>query len=110
MRAVRSHHHKLVVNFEVSTRVDVPTDIRQSPIYPLMRSSFDEVRPLVELYDLNSDPWEQHNLAGSHEYAAVEADLRRRLVAWMRSTDDPLLRGPVASPYYADARALVGER
>src|SRR5262249_11276626 len=110
MRAVRGDHHKLVVNFEVSTRVDVPTDIRQSPIYPLMQSEFDDVRPPVELYDLGDDRWERHNLAGSAEYADVESDLLLRLRDWMRSTRDPLLDGPVASPYYTDVRALLGER
>ncbi len=27
-------------------------------------------------------------------------NLRRRLADWMRETDDPLLDGPVPSPYY----------
>jgi N-sulfoglucosamine sulfohydrolase len=103
MRAIRSTRHKLIVNFEVSTRVDVPSDIRESPIYPLMLSQFDDVRPPVELYELAADRWEQHNLAGSAEYAPVEQDLRGRLLAWMQETDDPLLRGPVGSPYYADS-------
>jgi arylsulfatase A-like enzyme len=107
MRSVRTDHHKLIVNFEVSTRVDVPSDIRQSPIYPLMQREFDDVRPPVELYDLNLDRWERHNLAGSPEYASVEADLRQRLLAWMRSTEDPLLQGSVASPYYAESRAWL---
>ena len=103
MRAIRTEHHKLIVNFEVSTRVDVPSDIRESPIYPLMRSHFDEVRPPVELYELGADRWEQHNLAGSPDHASVERALRARLLAWMQQTDDPLLEGPVPSPYYADA-------
>ena len=107
MRAVRTHHHKLIVNFEVSTRVDVPSDIRQSPIYPLMHAQFEDVRPAVELYDLAADPWEHTNLAGAPEYASVEADLRQGLLTWMRETHDPLLEGPVASPYYADARAWL---
>jgi arylsulfatase A-like enzyme len=109
MRAVRGDHLKLVVNFEVSTRVDVPTDVRQSPIYALMRQEFDAVRAPVELYDLREDPWEHENLAGTPEYAAVEADLRQRLLGWMRSTHDPLLRGPVSSPYYADALAHLDQ-
>ena len=103
MRAVRTLDHKLIVNFEVSTSVDVPTDIRSSPIYPLMLSEFGGVRPPVELYDLQADPWEHKNLADRAEVAAIQADLRRRLLRWMEQTDDPLLDGPVASPYYADA-------
>jgi arylsulfatase A-like enzyme len=107
MRAVRGHDDKLIVNFEVSTRVDVPADIRQSPIYPLMHQEFDAVRPPVELYDLRQDPWEQHNLAGSPDYASIEQHLRQRLLEWMRSTNDPLLHGSVASPYYTDACAWL---
>ena len=103
MRAVRTLDHKLIVNFEVSTTVDVPTDIRQSPIYPLMLAEFGGVRPPIELYDLQTDLWEKRNLADNPEVASIQADLRQRLLRWMEQTDDPLLRGPVASPYYADA-------
>jgi N-sulfoglucosamine sulfohydrolase len=103
MRAIRTNDHKLIVNFEVSTAVDVPADIRSSPIYPLMQASFSEVRAPLELYDLASDPLEHTNLAGALDLAPVVTDLRTRLLQWMRDTDDPLLRGPIASPYYADA-------
>jgi arylsulfatase A-like enzyme len=103
MRAVRTQRHKLIVNFEMSTRVDVPADVRASPIYPLMLAELDGVRRPVELYDLVVDPWEQRNVVGDPELADIQADLRQRLLKWMESTDDPLLRGPVASPYYNDA-------
>jgi N-sulfoglucosamine sulfohydrolase len=103
MRAVRTDRHKLIVNFEISTRVDVPADVRESPIYPLMLAELDGVRSPVELYDLEQDRWEQRNLAEESDYAAVQADLRQRLLEWMRSTDDPLLRGPVSSPFYGTA-------
>jgi arylsulfatase A-like enzyme len=107
MRSVRTDDHKLIVNFEVSTLVDVPTDVRQSPIYPLMHQEFDDVRAPVELYDLSQDRWERHNLAGAPEYASVEGDLRQRLLEWMRSTNDPLLDGPIASPYYSQTRTWL---
>jgi N-sulfoglucosamine sulfohydrolase len=107
MRAVRTDRHKLIVNFEISTRVDVPPDVRESPIYPLMLSELDGVRPQTELYDLQADPWEHNNLAGTPAHASTEADLRGRLLDWMRSTRDPLLEGPVASPYYTDVLALL---
>ena len=109
MRAIRTGRHKLIVNFEVSTSVDVPADVRESPMYPLLVTSFGAVRPAVELYDLSSDPWEQQNLAGQLELTQTEADLRQRLLLWMQRTDDPLLRGPVASPYYADALRRLRE-
>ncbi|MGC9467147.1 MAG: sulfatase-like hydrolase/transferase [Anaerolineae bacterium] len=46
-----------------------------------------------ELYDLISDPGELHNLVRDAASAEVLARLRRRLVAWMEQTRDPLLNG-----------------
>ena len=109
MRAVRTTTHKYIANFEISTAVDVPADVRESPIYPLMLPELDRARPYVELYDLAADPWEQTNLAGRPEVAATEADLRGRLRHWMQETADPLLQGPIASPYYHEALRRLAE-
>jgi hypothetical protein len=48
--------------------------------------------------DLIFDPNEAHNCAGDPALAPVLAGMRARLDEWMRRTDDPLLRGPVALP------------
>jgi N-sulfoglucosamine sulfohydrolase len=57
-------------------------------------------RPAEELYDLNADPFEQHNLAGDPSQAGRLAALRAELKAWMRQQGDqekvfgqPLLLG-----------------
>jgi arylsulfatase A-like enzyme len=44
-----------------------------------------------ELYDLELDPGELHNLASQPEARETLAQLRKRLVEWMRETDDLLL-------------------
>jgi N-sulfoglucosamine sulfohydrolase len=103
MRAVRTATYKYIVNFEVSTAVDVPADVRQSPIYPRLIPEFSRDRPHIELYDLTTDRWEQTNLAGHPDVAEEEATLRHRLLQWMRETQDPLLDGPLESPYYKEA-------
>jgi len=138
MRAIRTSRHKLIVNLEVSTSVDVPADVRESPIYPLMLAQLDPVREPIELYDLTTDPWEHHNLAaaqpkparpqrnlpgeqpassgglpdlaGDPDVAAIKAELCQRLLVWMQETEDPVLHGPVASPYYFSALASLGSR
>jgi N-sulfoglucosamine sulfohydrolase len=107
MRCVRTAAHKYIVNFEVSTAVDVPADVRESPVYPLLVEEFSRVRDHIELYDLVTDPVERANLAGRGELAGIEADLRHRLLGWMRDTRDPLLEGPVASPYYHESLRLL---
>jgi N-sulfoglucosamine sulfohydrolase len=107
MRAIRTQKHKLILNLEISTQVDVPTDIRRSPLYPLMHEALDGHRVLVELYDLDSDPLEKHNLAGDLHWADTETELRRELLLWMEETQDPLLSGPVSSPYYHQALAWL---
>ena len=56
-----------------------------------------------ELYDLVFDPAEHMNLAKDPEHAAVLAEMRGRLGAWQKATDDPILKGPIPLP--AGARA-----
>jgi arylsulfatase A-like enzyme len=50
-------------------------------------------RPLIELFDLKSDPHEMHNLAGHQQYAALEEELTKRLLDEMQRTGDPRLIG-----------------
>ena len=45
---------------------------------------------MVELYDLETDPDEFHNLATSAAYAGARQDLRRKLGEWMEQTYDYL--------------------
>lgn len=95
-RAVRTRRHKFIRSF------DAATDFSRVPV------RLDEVlakRPigLVELYDLDADPREFHNLAGKPEHAAIQADLDARLWRWMESVSDPLLSGPVPTPSYKNA-------
>jgi N-sulfoglucosamine sulfohydrolase len=80
--------------------------VRHSPIYPLMLDRITGQRPPVELYDLQQDPEELANLAGKAATAVLEQELVDLLVDWMQDTADPLLQGPVPSPYY---RQTVGQ-
>jgi hypothetical protein len=52
------------------------------------------------LFDLRLDPAEAQNLVA--ERPDVADELRERLDAWMRETEDPLLDGPVPAPEGAE--------
>jgi N-sulfoglucosamine sulfohydrolase len=111
MRCVRTQHHKLIRNFEQSFAVEVPGDIQAGPIFRSDPSRYSRDRPsMVELYDLGADPLEMHNLAGRPEVASIESALSQRLWEWMRQTHDPLLDGPIPSPYYRLARSFRESR
>lgn len=45
-------------------------------------------RPMFELYDLQSDPWEMKNLFGQEGTQAIEDELRRQLSAWQMRQHD----------------------
>jgi N-sulfoglucosamine sulfohydrolase len=66
----------------------------------------DKVVPGEQLYDLGFDPNEVSSLHDDPSAAPVLDDLRARLEAWMRDTDDPLLAGPISPP----PGALVNEQ
>lgn len=71
------------------------------------------VRPAEELYDLQSDPTEQRNLAGQPEYQEQLIDFRNQLQKWMDSQGDQqtVFRKPypVSSPL-PDADAVERNR
>jgi N-sulfoglucosamine sulfohydrolase len=64
--------------------------------------------PTEELYDLVFDPTEQSSLSAAVTSAPVLAEMRGRLDSWMKRTDDPLLRGPVAAPPGAKVNPVDG--
>jgi N-sulfoglucosamine sulfohydrolase len=101
LRCIRTPRHKLIARLEASNPLEVPADImRGGTFLAMVEQTVAPPAAPFELYDLEADPLEQENLAGRPEHAPVEADLKRRLHDWMRETADPLLRGPVASPFY----------
>jgi N-sulfoglucosamine sulfohydrolase len=107
MRCVRTSTHKLIINMEVSSQIDVPNDIRRSPVYPQMLPEITRGRAPIELYDLVNDPLERTNLAGQPGLADIEADLKKSLLHWMQETHDPILNGPITSPYYQHVLAWL---
>jgi arylsulfatase A-like enzyme len=110
MRGVRTEHHKYIRNFSSAFLVEVPGDVQLGPIYRTeLQRYVTATHPAVELYDLEGDPFEQHNLAGTPQVVTIERDLDTRLWRWMDETADPLLNGPVASPAYRQSIAMRDE-
>lgn len=99
-RSVRTKEYKYIRYFEAH----IYQDLRSAtvPRYhmlpgdgePWMRVLFDE------LYDLEKDPWETNNLVFDPGYADIKKEMRRKLARWMIDTEDPLIDGPIASPFH----------
>jgi N-sulfoglucosamine sulfohydrolase len=101
MRAVRTLRHKYIRRFaaDVHDHVILPNcDDSAAKDAMLATGWADDELAREELYDLVIDPQEGNNLADDPAHAGKLMEMRRRLDAWMRRTDDPLLAGPVAPP------------
>jgi N-sulfoglucosamine sulfohydrolase len=81
-RCVRTGRHKLIWNLGPEPYV---TAVPQR----LDGSGPATARPVWELYDLENDPGEFHNLAGTDALRDIEAGLRETLLTWLRSVNDP---------------------
>ena len=95
-RCVRTQRYKLIRNFSPSRAPAMP--VRSGP------SSMQE-RAVVEVYDLRADPHELSNLGTDTRYEQVRRELDKRLLGWLREVNDPILHGPVTTPYYRMAVA-----
>jgi len=100
MRAIRTDRWKLIANFDYGPQQEI------SGQYTVNTKSYVEIirahplpcisHPPFELYDLETDPWEQDNLADDPDHTEIRDGLIRRLREWMQETGDPLLDGPMA--------------
>ncbi len=99
-RAVRSKRYKYIRFFEVC----IFTDLRLATIPRVHMFKGDDrafVRRTVdELYDLEHDPHELTNLSEDPEYGDIKKQMSGVLAQWMKDTDDPLIHGPIQSPFY----------
>jgi N-sulfoglucosamine sulfohydrolase len=98
MRCIRTRKFKYIRYFEKSSHHPVPGDIvsggASRELGQIPRSGIEE------LFDLEQDSNEEHNLAEDGAYREVCQEMRTRLAGWMKSTQDPLLKGPIGSPFY----------
>jgi N-sulfoglucosamine sulfohydrolase len=64
-------------------------------------------RPVAReaLHDLFFNPGEGRNVIDDPAYSRIAQELRERLEAWMLSTSDPLLEGPIPAPVGARINA-----
>ena len=92
-RAVRTKRHKYIRRYNGRTRPVLP-NIDDSPSKDVWLTG-NPTRCAEELYDLVADPGETRNLAGND---GMLAEMRARLDRWMRTTNDPLLAGPIPLP------------
>ena len=90
-RCVRTRNHKLIRNFSPSRATDVPIHLEHAVMHE---------RPFVELYDLIADPHEMTNLGQCPEHHSIRRELDMMLMNWCREVDDPILKGPIVSPYF----------
>lgn len=113
IRAVRTARYKLIFNAAPHFPYRPAWDLEASPswaaIQRLSRSAavpahlqrlLNPTRPVLELYDLDADPDEFHNLITDPKHAAARENLLKRLSLWMHQTYDflpPAFAGEKAS-------------
>jgi N-sulfoglucosamine sulfohydrolase len=102
MRAVRTRTHKLIMNLAHPLPFPFASDLFESATWQGVLSRGDGrlgnrtveafvQRPRFELFDLENDPHELHNLALRPESAELLRTLQSKLRAWQEHTADPWL-------------------
>jgi len=101
MRSVRTEKYHLIQTFgEGRTSSWTPETVPEvrdtftmypSQVFP----GCPDPRETVELFDLEKDPHDWHNVANDPAYAEIRDSLMKDLDTWRRETKDPLLDGPI---------------
>jgi len=105
-RSIRTDRYKLIWNphpeFAFTTHIDLLlretsgdyfrqwTDRAKTDEHAAKVVASHHGRPEYELFDLQEDPYEQRNLAGSEHLQNVQADLLAELRAWIKQQGDEL--------------------
>ncbi len=102
MRMVRTRTHKYILNLAHELECPHAADLWESPTWQGILKRGDKQmgqrsvaaflhRPKEELYDVGADPNEVKNLAADPAHAKVLDELRAKLAAWRKQTNDPWL-------------------
>ena len=110
MRCIRADGWKLIANFERAPIQECSPDFDNNAHgYPetIEALGLGNYHPPFELFDLKTDPQEQINLAENPAHTKKLHDLKKRLLNWMRESEDPLLDGPIPSAAYQDRLKML---
>lgn len=98
-RAVRTRRWKYIRRFDGRATPVLPNcDNGPSKDYWVRNGWARQPQAPEALYDLVFDPNERNNLAGVPSQESTLKEMRKRLDVWMRTTNDPLLHGPLKAP------------
>ena len=102
-RSIRTKDHRLIINLNHGfSRIEDATAYikgmhpifhvinvlaEQGKLTDVQKTVSDPFAP-IELFDMNRDPFEVNNIAGTKEVADIEIGLRKKLWQWMIETED----------------------
>jgi N-sulfoglucosamine sulfohydrolase len=101
MRVVRDRKYKLIWNLAAPLPFPFASDLWDAPTWQTVYEKGPDSlygkrtvknyiqRPTFELYDLETDPHEIHNLAADSAHAKLLAEMKGKLKAFQKSTNDP---------------------
>ncbi|WP_396600671.1 sulfatase [Algibacter sp. R77976] len=90
-RMIRDKRYKYIRNFNSLEVVEQNLTGKSNVDYFIKRgaNAFNN-EPFEELYDLQNDPFEQHNLVKNPEIKSIKESLRKAMFSWMKSQGDIL--------------------
>jgi arylsulfatase A-like enzyme len=98
MRAIRSDRFLMVMNSYIALPHGSPNDVSSSPSWfslkeaehlnPAQTWLFQAPRPALELYDVQADPYQLHNLTGQAAYLDTAQVMVHQLIQWMQHSGD----------------------
>ena len=100
-RTIINSKFQLIRYFDAGRTVAYPLNISPSKFSAhVEREKTSGTRPFFELYNIIDDPFELHDLGSDPQYKEIVIELSAQLMDWMKSVNDPLLKGPLSTPYY----------
>jgi arylsulfatase A-like enzyme len=101
-RCIVTERYKLIRYFQAGRCFKYPIDV--NPVrfaqHTERAANTGKPRPYVQLFDVKNDPDQFNDIADEKENAAIVKSLSKKLYDWMASVGDPLLKGPLPTPYY----------
>jgi len=96
IRGIRTQDYKYIRNFrKLETLYQMPLPVLMAPSGKYIKNSYNKPRMDEELYDLKTDPNEKNNIITNPEFKDIAENLRNRFELWLKTTNDPILKGNV---------------